>query len=115
MPKERYLEISFWKKLIDFSTFQGLTNGSSSSMNGKPEVVYYSPKGHTVRNKSDMARVLGNQYDLTAFDFQVTFSNKKKKPLMTISNNSQKIFHIFKNRNRNYQKPARNLRSKEYT
>jgi len=36
----------------------------------QPEVVYYSPKGNRVRSKAEMARLLGDQYDLTAFDFQ---------------------------------------------
>ena len=45
----------------------GGTNGSGSH---KSDVVYYSPRGHRVRTKQEMSRLLGEAYDLTAFDFQ---------------------------------------------
>ena len=34
------------------------------------DVVYYSPKGVKVKSKPELARALGDQYDVTAFDFQ---------------------------------------------
>jgi hypothetical protein len=34
------------------------------------DVVYYSPRGHRVRTKAEMSKLLGDQYDLTPFDFQ---------------------------------------------
>ncbi len=44
-----------------------------SGVAGAVDVVYYSPRGQRVRNKAEMAKLLGDQYDLTPFDFQVTF------------------------------------------
>ena len=33
--------------------------------------MYYSPRGHRVKTKAEMSKLLGDQYDLTPFDFQV--------------------------------------------
>ena len=60
------------------SFLNGLGSGSPAAIaaaaaaaaSAKPDVVYYSPKGHRVRTKAEMSRLLGDAYDLTAFDFQ---------------------------------------------
>jgi hypothetical protein len=35
----------------------------------RPDIFYISPMGKKVKSKSELARVLGEQYDLTAFDY----------------------------------------------
>ncbi len=60
------------------SFLNGLGSGSpaevaaaaAAAASAKPEVIYYSPKGHRARTKAEMSRLLGDAYDLTAFDFQ---------------------------------------------
>lgn len=36
---------------------------------GKVDVCYYSPDGRRVKSKSELARILGDKFDLTSFDF----------------------------------------------
>jgi len=35
----------------------------------RPDIFYISPMGKKVKTKSELARALGEQYDLTAFDY----------------------------------------------
>ncbi len=64
--------------------FPPYLNGTGSS--GGTDVIYYSPKGQRVRTKQEMSRQLGDQYDLTAFDFQ---TGKINPLLLRSSSNSQ--------------------------
>lgn len=45
--------------------------GGSGSSNGRGyDTAYFSPQGHMITTKAELAEALGNKYDLTAFDFQ---------------------------------------------
>jgi len=48
----------------------GLAAAIASGDPGGVDVVYYSPRGHRVKTKAEMSKLLGDQYDLTPFDFQ---------------------------------------------
>ena len=66
-------------KLYNFHN--GGINGNAKSTS---DVVYYSPRGHRVSSKAEMSRLLGDAYDLTAFDFQTG----KINPNLLVSSNS---------------------------
>eukprot|EP00094_Tigriopus_californicus_P002690 TCALIF_02598-PA protein Name:"Similar to Mbd3 Methyl-CpG-binding domain protein 3 (Mus musculus)" AED:0.40 eAED:0.44 QI:0/-1/0/1/-1/1/1/0/183 len=44
-------------------TFQ---NGTKPAV----DVLYYSPRGHVVRSKPELVKAIGDQADMTAFDYQ---------------------------------------------
>ena len=62
------------KNILSIQFGNGLAGLAAAIASGDPggvDVVYYSPRGHRVRTKAEMSKLLGDQYDLTPFDFQV--------------------------------------------
>ena len=65
------------KNILSIQFGNGLAGLAAAIASGDPggvDVVYYSPRGHRVRTKAEMSKLLGDQYDLTPFDFQVWYS-----------------------------------------